>query len=159
MGISVNITVDPATAEKLKRLFREVPDYNLRHAIADTIANDSVIKRARYYPPEPGRPQPFKTAKQRRAFFAMLRDGRIKVPYPRTMRLQNNWRQMPDRFTVQNDTPYAMLVQGETKEQAGYHRTTGWFTTNRIAQESEEYDAERMTVGAFMQWVADNGLS
>ena len=160
MGFTIQITADHDAMERFKRNLEGIPNDELKKRIADAVAQEGVIPRARYYPPEPGRPQPFKTTKQRRAFFAMLRDGRIKVPYPRTNRLRNAWQQVNgDPFTVSNDTRYATLVQGQKNEQARYHEQTGWFTVERIAQETQDNDAERLAVGAMMEWLVSSGLT
>ena len=156
MSVQLKITLDEAAMQRIKDKIGSFPDNDLLLMIATKVAQEGAIPRAKYYPPEPGRPQPFKTAKQRRAFFAMLRDGRIKVPYPRTMTLLNAWQQSSDGFYVENNTRYAFLVQGERKEQARYHQETGWHAVERIAEETEETDAEPLATAAVVEWIGQN---
>lgn len=91
------------------------------------------------YPPERKRSQPFKSDKQRRFFFAALRDGRIVVPYHRTGLLGRTW-QMRVQITAQqvigvlsNDTPYGPFVQAPPPTQAAYHQGN-WRTTDDAVQ-------------------------
>ena len=104
-------------------------------AIAD--AGKYIKKKARLYPPKPGRKQPFKTDKQRRFFFWALRNGSIQVPYRRTRTLKGGWNNVASnggfRQIISNEVPYAPLVQG-AGSQAQYHATTGWPTEEKIAQ-------------------------
>jgi len=92
------------------------------------------------YPPARRRKQPFKTAKQRRFFFAALADGRIRVPYQRTGRLGRSWRAGVTMtgggltLTVGNTTAYAPYVQGS--QQSGYHRGN-WKTVSELSQNEE----------------------
>ena len=94
------------------------------------------------YPPVRRGPQPFKTRKQQRAFFAMLKDGKIEVPYVRGMnkksqKLGHSWTTSTssDGMTVKVGTSvrYAKLVQGE--KQSNYHKKTGWKTAQEVAKE------------------------
>ena len=76
--------------------------------------------------PRPRRaPQPFRSAKQRRGFFAALRSGRIDVPYQRggrnSQRLGTRWQSSWHGLTatLENTASYAGLVHG--RKQAQYH--------------------------------------
>jgi hypothetical protein len=97
------------------------------------------------YPAARRRPQPFKSDRQRRFFFAALREGRIQVPYRRTGTLGRRWTTEVSadgrRGVVGNNTPYAPLVQGP--QQAAYH-SGNWQTTAEVAR-----DEERAVVGFF----------
>ena len=88
------------------------------------------VKKMKFYPKTSGKPQPFKTDKSRRWFFANLNDGNIPVPYQRTMALRNRWTHAVnsggDAVMVGNNTPYAKLVQGRD-DQSPYHSGT-WAT-------------------------------
>lgn len=92
------------------------------------------------YPSVRRRKQPFKTAKQRRFFFASLADGRIRVPYQRTGALGRGWRAGVTMtgggltITVGNTTAHAPYVQGS--QQAGYHRGN-WKTVSELSQGEE----------------------
>lgn len=154
MSIQVNISIDEAALQKIDNLLRTFPGDQLPLMIATKIIQEGALPRARYYPPAPGRPQPFKTAKQRRAFFAMVRNGQIRVPYQRTMALFNGWQQSSDGFSLENNTKYAFLVQGGRNEQAKYHEETGWFTVERIADETMENDAVPLATAAVVEWVS-----
>jgi len=99
------------------------------------------------YPAARRKKQPFKTAKQRRFFFAALADGRIRVPYQRTGNLGRSWRAGVTMtgggltLTVGNTTAYAPYVQGS--QQAGYHRGN-WQTVSELSR-----NEERMVVSIF----------
>lgn len=92
------------------------------------------------YPPSPGgRPQPFKTEKQRRYFFWALRSGRITVPYRRTGTAGRRWTTevSPDGRTgrVGNNVPYGRVLYDEEYEMySHYHAETGWPTIQKVAK-------------------------
>lgn len=93
------------------------------------------------YPSARRRKQPFKTARQRRFFFAALADGRIRVPYQRTGRLGRGWRVGVTNLTgglsitVENAVPYWDRVQGA--RQAPYHRGN-WKTLSELSRGLEQ---------------------
>lgn len=98
------------------------------------------------------RAQPFVSAKQRRGFFAKLRKGEIDVPYRRGVSagsetLGRKWTISTSNngltATIGNNVSYGQLVQGPG-QQTRYHATTGWKTTDEIA------DAEREIVVEFL---------
>lgn len=95
------------------------------------------------YPPSPGgRPQPFKTEKQRRYFFWAMRAGVIQVPYRRTGTLGRKWTTSvsPDGRVgkVGNNTPYARVVQDSSYEKySHYHQATGWITAQEVARNEQ----------------------
>jgi hypothetical protein len=91
------------------------------------------------YPEASHRPQPFKSAKQRRGFFARLRKGEIQVPYQRRGAAGGDlgsWHIVQSQGTGQvalvNDSPAAALLHSERK-QARYHAQTGWKTDKGVA--------------------------
>lgn len=105
----------------------------MRRTVATAVAAE-VQDRIAVYPPAPGRPQPFVSDKQRRFFFAALRDGRISVPYrrggdPRSETLGRKWEiiPQPNGALLKNASSYSDLVHGTTK-QTRYHRDSGWRT-------------------------------
>lgn len=58
----------------------------------------------------------FFTDKQRRWFFANLREGKLQIPYRRTRTLMGGWRDAPlgsSDYMVYNEVPYAPYVQGD----------------------------------------------
>ena len=88
------------------------------------------------------RPQPFKTDKSRRYFFAALRSGDIEVPYkrgssPGSEKLATSWTtnvSADGRMgTVGNDASYGPLVQDKARQTA-YHKATGWSTVQDVAK-------------------------
>lgn len=96
------------------------------------------------YPPSSHRPQPFKTRKQQRAFFAMLKSGAIQVPYVRGMnrksqKLGQSWTTRASANgltqTVGTAVSYARLVVGD--KQSNYHKVTGWKTADTVAKAFE----------------------
>lgn len=98
------------------------------------------------YPSVSRRPQPFKTAKQRKYFFAAMKKGEIEVPYRRGMswkseRLGQRWaiEEQNDGLTVVvgNNASYARLTQ-DREAQTKYHQATGW----RTVQDAEETQVE-----------------
>lgn len=105
-----------------------------------TKAASHLVDRLAKYPPQVSRPQPFKTDKQRRFFFAALRDGRIQVPYRRTGTLGRKWTSDVaadgSQAVVGNNTPYGPLVMG-TEKQARYHAQGGWRRVDQVARIEE----------------------
>lgn len=87
------------------------------------------------YPAPRRQRQAFKTAKQRRGFFAKLRKGKITVPYRRTGQLGSKW--VVDRgsgqLRMRNTRRGAKYVHSE-KDQAAYHRGN-WKTDKGVADE------------------------
>lgn len=75
------------------------------------------------YPPASRKPQPPRTARQRRKVMALVRAG--KIPYRRTGNLGQKWsirRLEKLRVAVENRASYARFVYGEP--QAAYHAGT-----------------------------------
>ena len=87
------------------------------------------------YPAASHREQAFKTLKQRRGFFAKLRKGQIRVPYPRSNDTLNRWSLTPNGKSVdlRNTSPHAKWVHS-AQQQAAYHKGT-WTTDKHIADE------------------------
>ena len=86
----------------------------------------------------------FKSIKQRRFFFAALRDGRIEVPYRRgmspgsqafgrrwTIAAQNNGLTQ----VVGNNAGYGPYLM-DTEKQTAYAKAMGWRTTQAVADEA-----------------------
>lgn len=91
------------------------------------------------YPAASHRSQPFKSAKQRRGFFAKLKRGEIEVPYQRrgaTGGDLGGWRivqeQGSGRVSLINSSPAATLLHSATR-QSKYHAATGWLTDKGVA--------------------------
>jgi len=97
------------------------------------------------YPPVRRGPQPFKTAKQRRAVFAMLKSGEIEIPYyrlsnPKSENLAGSWAMRKEygglRWTIGTNVSYARVVM-DRKQQSQYHKTTGWKTVQGISEDPQ----------------------
>ena len=87
-----------------------------------------------------------KAAKMRRGFFYHLRHGDIRVPYargspPGSKKLGGSWTIEGSNAgltqTVGTNVSYARLVQGP-ELQTAYHKTTGWKTTDTVANEERK---------------------
>jgi hypothetical protein len=89
----------------------------------------------------------WKSEKQRRWFFANLREGKIQVPYKRTKALGHRWTiQTQDAgFTaiVGNNTPYGPFVMG-AGQQTEMMKMIGWKTTEQVAKEETRKVTEMM---------------
>lgn len=114
--------------------------------------------RMSVYPPTEGNrpPQPFVSEKQRRYFFAALRDGRIVLPYRRRGAgggLASRWGQVAQdgglTQVIGNDSAYAPFVIGH-ESQSLYMRSLGWRTTADVV-EAEADNAWRTFVTGFRQ--------
>src|SRR3990167_5853255 len=122
---------------KLKRLIN-LQAY--RHGLQAAALH--VKGQAASYPHVSRRPQPFKTDKQRRGFFARLKAGLIDVPYrrgisPNSQRLDTKWfvSMLSDlRASIVNSATYARLVHDRT-QQSRYHQETGWKTAQEVAED------------------------
>ena len=94
------------------------------------------------------------TAKQRRFFFAALRDGRIEVPYrrglsPTSERLKQRWTSKVDAsgksVTVGNNSSYARQVYSKA-DQSWYHKGN-WPTEEDIAKKATPAAVKAYTAG------------
>lgn len=122
-------------AEAMRKLHMDANELSRR---ASKAAGLAVIGEAKLYPAPSGNPQPFVSDKQRRYFFAALKDGRITVPYRRTYDLQDAWQFVPqgNDGDVVNESPHARwtIVKGQ---RAKYHKGT-WRDEYQIAQDATE---------------------
>lgn len=106
------------------RLGRALSDAVLRGAM--TQATALVQRRLAVYPPASHRKMVWVSEKQRRFFFAALREGTIEVPYRRTGTLGRRWTSAitgsGDNLvgTVGNNTSYGPYVMSRA-DQAAYH--------------------------------------
>ncbi len=100
----------------------------------------------------------FFSAKQRRWFFAALRDGRISVPYTRTQGLRKSWRQIDRgaRSFIVNDSPGAPFVVGD-ETQSRHEKLVGWFRTNELMQ-SKVAKAVKVADGSMKKAIKKVGL-
>ena len=137
------------------RMISAVQGPGLAQAIGVAVAELAVIPIAHIYPPKSGRKMAIKSSAQRRLIFAKIRRG--EIPYNRTYRLLQGWQfhATGDGAIVENATPYAQLVVGET--QAAYHAGT-WKTVVTMAQEVEASSAARVGEAAAALFIVRQGL-
>ena len=155
---TITITVDEAALRRIIEGLKDLDSQELKRLIADAVAQDGVIKRAKVYPSPSRKRQPFQSATQRRAFFAKLRRGEISVPYQRTMGLLNSWAQTGDGSTVSNTMRYADLVMGSKGKLSSYH-AGNWLSVDQVAADTERTDAVPLATGAVTLFLAKRGLS
>lgn len=133
---SVRITFDlgnvPTMIDRWKQL----------KALEQAVGETALYLRGKVseYPRVRSRPMRFVSARQRRAFFAMLRSGEIEVPYRRGMSpgsetLGRRWAVETSNSgltaTVGNNVKYAEYVVGE--RQASYHKGN-WVKTSDVVK-------------------------
>lgn len=123
------------TVEGVDELVAKLDTLAKFNRVRAVIAQQGVLvqRYLRKYPGKTYSPNPLiKTNdKVRRAFFAKMNSGEIKVPYKRTRKLANSWAVSSslDGFTstVTNNMSYADLVQG-WDSQVTRHKWSGWVT-------------------------------
>jgi hypothetical protein len=113
--------------------------------LPDAIADEGVMAANKFLLPKVSKPAPqnyvtrkaaygvtFFTAKQRRWFFAALRNGEINVPYKRTGAMMGNWRIEGSgrQSFLANDAPGIEFVQGEG--QSRHEAKVGWKKVSAI---------------------------
>jgi hypothetical protein len=93
--------------------------------------------------------QSFQSDRQRRWFFASLRDGSLDVPYRRgssanSETLGKKWTTEASndgmKVTIGNNVSYAGFVQGgegDNVSQSKFHKAIGWKTTDDVVSEEE----------------------
>lgn len=128
--------------------------------VADAVDRGALQPALRNAPPARHARQPFKSTKQRRAFFAMLRRGQIRVPYVRTG-TATNMAKWPISYTADGLSrsgafPYADLLRTRGK-QAAYH-AGNWKDLDSIAQEAEAR-AEVEATAAVVDLLSKAGLT
>ena len=134
------IVVDVEGIPELQsRLGRAIGNAVLRGAMVQATA--LVQERLAIYPPAAHRRMHFKTDKQRRFFFAALREGKIQVPYARTGTLGRRWTTTVagsgDDLVgrVGNNTSYGPYVMSRA-DQAAYHAGV-WPVAEDVAEQAE----------------------
>ena len=156
MPLNVTITVDNEAFQKIRDAIGSIGDAETKKEIANVVIEQAVLPETRNTPPQSGKPQAFTSAAQRRAFFAKLKSGAIRVPYQRTGALVAGWHQS-DAYTVANEVPHAAFVVAK-QTQAKYHKGN-WPTDLDISQKVETTTAEPTATGAMVEWIAKKGLS
>ena len=126
--------------EGLEELIERVGAGNVEAAIENGMDDWALLLAADLgtYPPPRPRPMVFKTEKQRRGFFARLKDGRIKIPYRRDRTLGRSWvpkKPGAGQRVVATNVPYAKWVQG--RSQARYHKGN-WPFYGNVAKNTKD---------------------
>lgn len=117
-----------------------------------------VMRALKQQPGTPHYPIRWKTQRQRRAFFATNGFGR-GIPTVRTGAESQGWDYTIERlseggtFTVFNDVPYALYVQGDDAQP--FHLDTGWVQAAPLLSEAQE-EAE-MVITEIWSGIADVG--
>lgn len=151
------ITLTVTGAAEAARALELAASPDLGWAIAEAVATEAALPRLREYPPASGRPQPFRSDKARRWFFAALRSGAISVPYRRTGELGRRWLHLRSGGDglVYNSQSYAELVQGE--KQADYFRGV-WQSVDEVADAVERQEAAAVGERAAADFFRGAGL-
>jgi hypothetical protein len=133
-------------------------DGQLARDIADAVADEAVIPELAKAPMRSGKRQPFRTAKQRRFFFAALKDGRIEVPYRRTGKIGISEKHATSNgVDVTVPVKYSDLVRTK-KKQAKYHTGT-WEDSESIARRLEGDVVEIIATAAVIEALRKAGLT
>ena len=151
------VTIDDAEVRRmLSRLDDATPVKAGLRAMAGYLRGKMSI-----YPKTDGNrpPQPFVSERQRRYFFAALRDGNIKMPYRRSGNLAKRWGQSEEAGgmvqVVGNDAGYAPFVVG-IQSQSAYMRGLGWKSAADVV-EAESDAAFRTFETGFRQSMQGRG--
>lgn len=129
----LSFTVDQ---QSLRRLFAQL-DHATATATLEPPMQRSLARMQhdlQVYPSPAKRPQPFKSDKQRKFVFAMIKEG--KIPYKRTGNLGRAWTAHVTaqsgglEGTLGNNTSYAPLVQGQGRQAAAHQGV--WNTDSQV---------------------------
>lgn len=123
--------------------------------IAEAIADQAVIPEVADYPSPQHRKQPFKSDKQRRKVFAMIKEGLI--PYTRTGALGATVEKAAfgQGMEVNWTMPYAEIVIGEN--QSSYFDY--WPNVQKVAQKIEGGQAEQIAEAKVIDALNAAGLT
>lgn len=143
--MSVFIATDITGVKEIERIIKDLPD-EVGNMVVDD-ANDYLVSVFQAYPPfthitrkeaYPETGDGFFSDKQRRWFFANLREGNIPEPGAgnRTQYFRNAWQKVGEgkNSIVANETPYGPYLMGDT-EQARLSKLAGWKTMSEIVTE------------------------
>lgn len=155
----MNLTIDDAAARRMLERLESGESFKAGLRAMATYLHGKITD----YPPTSGKrpPQAFVSEKQRRYFFAALRDGRITLPYRRTKELNRSFGDGPiaeDGGLTQvigTNLGYAPYVVG-AGSQSGYMRSLGWKTTADVV-EAEGDHAFRTFSAGFRQSMQGRG--
>jgi len=122
---------------------KQISDGRIRDEVTDDVSK-YLLNVLRAYPPYHGGVTrtsvygaPFKTDKQRRWFFANLREGTLDVPYHRTQALSDAWQIVGsgEKAILVNDMPYAGYAYGTSQNRL--LAAIGWKKLPAILKERE----------------------
>lgn len=139
----INVKVD---VDEFNKKWNDYTHYYITSEIGEAVANEAIIPIFRAYPAQTNAPQPFKSDKSRRYFFARLKAGKIKVPYMRTQQLAEKWEVATKAYhgdsetNVRSKRRFARFVIGEKKEQSKYH-AGNWPNVEDVARDVEAQQA------------------
>lgn len=138
------IGIDIRGIEQVRQKLQSLASPQLARAATKATA-DYLRGQLQRYPPQiyvsrrEAYGRPFESARQRRWFFAALRDGTLRIPYQRTGTLRRGWRILEsggaDHILV-NEVPYARFVQNSP--QARMMTLRQWRTLQRIIYEERD---------------------
>ena len=135
-GIKIELLGVKELEDKLNKLPIEVANEALSEV------QDYMVNVLRMYPPKnyvtrkQAYGKTFQSDRQRRWFFANLREGNITVPYKRTQGLAKGWHKVRSGITgyIANWQPYAVYVMGDRK-QSRHEALVGWKRISDIIKE------------------------
>lgn len=147
--LSVQVKGAELVSKGLENLADEIPKISAGRIYGRMYAAKIQLQRC---PPQTNAPQPFKTDKQRKFFFAALKDGRIKVPYQRTRTLAEGWeiqrtpsaQRNSQGYSLTNAVAYAEMVHGNAygAGQIAYHRGNWPLMRDKVENEIKSLPQE-----------------
>lgn len=150
---SVNLNL----SDLLQKL-SDLTNDDLVRAVAEKVADDAVIPAFQTMPMASGKKMAFVSDKQRRFVMFAIRSGLITVPYRRTGKIGEAFKE-PTLSGMDVSLPVAYSDMVRTRgQQAKYHEGT-WEDTETIAERIERDDAERIGEAAIIEALQKAGLA
>ena len=143
-----DISVEIQGLESVMSRIRRLPD-ELKNQVLDDVSDYS-LEVVREYPPQKyvtrraAYGQTFFSDKQRKFFFAALRDGRISVPGVRTGALADAWsvQRNSSGAVFSNTKSYAPYVMGAIG-QSRHEKLVGWKKINEIIDRQLSFQSSK----------------
>lgn len=145
IDLKITINVDD-TLRALDRLDED----RLRPKIANAVADEDVIPALRKYPTPSRRPQPPRSAAQRRKVFALIKAG--EIPYQRTGKTGMSYHKVATSQGVDVTSDLASAAYTRGPGQAPYHKGT-WPSHEELA-DSLSADAALTATGVIVSEIA-----
>lgn len=144
--ISVTVTIPTDVINAINEQIAETPALMARaYTRAASRLKSRMLDELRTMPGPPHYPLRWKSERQRRYVMWLLK-SQNNLPYQRTGELSRAWEvniassEDGGSITVENDTPYAQFVQGDSAQP--FHLDTGWPQAapiiSKYAEEAEE---------------------